>query len=312
MSSPAPLAVLSYNICFEAMTNRSGGTAGALGAQCPGPRDENNKLTGLTTCGQRTAAAIDAMPSAMGVSGFDIVGLQEASHWRWLQAAATGTLAKMQAVNSKAHWTEMVTFYDGSVFTLAHPPVLGSFDYLSGDPPAKERPFQILVLRRTGTAEGVIFANCHCPHGWDHNSHGESFYDFGTVARDLGEALAAVPLTDAEKAYRLVLLGDFNETGQRGRQVVPWKPFAKAGIETTVSMDTTPFTSPPADPQNGLNTCCEGGGQWTSSSGALLSGSPGGGDFIFDSHAPAQTHIPKLPPTDFDRTSDHLPVVATL
>lgn len=313
MPTPTPISVLSYNICFEAMTHNSGErySAHLLGARCPEVHDG----TGLTRCGHNTAAAIDAMPATLGVGGFDVVGLQEASRWRKLQPVSAA-LAGMTPVGTMADHTEMVSFYDPGRYTLAHP-ATGAFDaYAYGRHGTKvrktDRPYVILVLRETATGDGLIFVNCHCPHSSaTRGSSGPSYAHFSTVAADLGAALATLPLTAAEKAYRIVVVGDCNDAGWQGTLAEPnWTPFADAGIPTAVALDASRFSSP-VSPAEGLLTCCQPDGRWADASGALVAGWRGG-DYIFDSAAAAPTRIPALPATAFDLTSDHLPVVALL
>lgn len=312
MSSQAEsIAVLSYNICLEAMTQnvdgkRTGGSAAALGKRCTGPPH------GLTKCAQNMATAIDAMPGTLGISNFDLVGFQEASRANLLQKAAQATLDKLQPVFSMAARSEMASFFDDQKFDLSHT-IKSEFSDSSGD-----RPFQILVLNRKGTSDGVIFINCHCPHGGAVNlKHPKklTYSDFEAIAFDLGNALKTLPLTSAEKAYRIVTVGDFNDTGwdTTSHSVTPnhWMPVSEAGISTSISIDATPFTNPPKDVRLRLRTCCMPDGQWTDANGDLLEGWRGG-DYIFDSVSPAPAQIPALDANSFNLCSDHLPVVALM
>ncbi|MBC7929023.1 MAG: endonuclease/exonuclease/phosphatase family protein [Rubrivivax sp.] len=305
------IAVLSYNICLEAMTHnadgkRTHGSAYELGNRCTGPQH------GLTKCAQNMATAIDLMPATLGVNNFDLVGFQEASRGLLLQKAAGATLDKLLPVFSKATNSEMASFYDDQQFDLAHQ-ITSKFSDQSQD-----RPFQLLVLNRKGSSDGVIFINCHCPHASAANlAHPQklTYSDFGAIAFDLGNALKTLPLTNSEKDYRIVAVGDFNETGWdwASNSVTPnhWKPFSVAGILTNISIDPTPFTNPPKDVRLRLRTCCMGDGQWTDENGKLKEGSRGG-DYIFDSVAPAPAQIPSIDAKSFNLCSDHLPVVALI
>jgi endonuclease/exonuclease/phosphatase family metal-dependent hydrolase len=305
------IAVLSYNICLEAMTHnadgkRMHGSAVELGNLCTGPKH------GLTKCAQNMATAIDLMPATLGVSNFDLVGFQEASRGSLLQKAAGATLDKLTPVFSKATNSEMASFYDGQKFDLSHQ-ILAQFSDQSQD-----RPFQILVLNRKGTSDGVIFINCHCPHaGAENLAHPKklTYSDFKAIAFDVGAALKTLSLSTSEQAYRIVAVGDFNETGWNwGASVVTpnhWTPFSDAGISTSISIDPTPFTNPPKGVRLRLRTCCMGDGQWTDANGDLKEGSRGG-DYIFDSVAPAPAQIPSINAKSFNLCSDHLPVVALM
>lgn len=287
---------------------RKGGSAEALGDKCTG------KPHGLTKCAANMAAAIDSMPATLNVANFDLVGLQEASRWHLLQTASSTALDKLAAVGGQALHSEMASFYDAQKFDLLHQtPADARFSDSS-----KDRPFKILVLNRKNTSDGVIFINCHCPHGAAVNSqHPQklTYADFRAVAFDLGTALEALQLSAAEKAYRIVVVGDFNDTGWDTvtSSLVPhqWTPLESAGISTTVSIDPTPFVNPPQDVRLRLRTCCIDDGDWADSSGNLKEGWRGG-DYIFDSAQPAPAQIPALDKKYYSLCSDHLPVVALM
>jgi len=304
--STTSLFVLSYNICLEAMTHNvngtlQGGSAEALGKRCT----VVDQQTGLTCCAQNMAHAIDAMPAAMGVSGFSLVGFQEASRARLLHQGAA-SLAPLTMVHSKPYRSEMVSFYDPSLFTLKKK-FLGAFSDHSGD-----RPFQILVLDDISGSGGVIFINVHCPHGRSENTRhpGHQYGSLDTVALDLSAAAATMSLTAQEAQYRIIAVGDFNEAGwDWGKQVLSapsWAPLAGAQIPTTIAIKSTP------------RTCCQPDGRWAAGPhDTPLQGHPNvragnrGGDYIFDSRAPADAQVPShydpVPPK-----SDHLPVVAVI
>lgn len=270
--------VLTYNVSFEAMTNHSSGSAGALGRKCT-PIGQSK----LTICAQHMADTIDAIPNAVGADGLDFVGIQEASRWYELQAAAKQTLSQMAVVHSKANYTEMATFYHSGKYDLAQQ-VTSEFN--------PDRPFHILVLARKNQPGGAIFVNAHNPH---HD-------DFAGVQSKLSVALDTLPLSAAEKQYRIIVVGDFNETdwnwAQSGLTTHQWSPFADAGIATQVSIG------------NFVYSCCQADGVWSDGQGGIRKGMRGG-DYIFDSLAPADTRVPPTyDPTQLQ--SDHLPVMALL
>jgi len=272
------LVVLSYNICFQAMTNYSKGTAGALGKKCTTIGD-----TKLTICGQNMANMIDGIPKSLDGLELDLVGCQEASRWYLLQKAAKNTLNKMGALNSKSGRSEMVSFYNDDRFLLTHE-YEGQFK--------EDRPFQILVLKENDADSGVIFINAHNPHG----------YTFNQAQKHLSSALNTLNLSDSEKNYRIIAVGDFNETGWDWQtddmSQKRWKPFEDAGIDKSIAIDKYVYS------------CCQADGEWSDTSGGVKKGSRGG-DYIFDSDQAANTSIP----SGYDPAilqSDHLPVLGVL
>lgn len=75
------LLVLSYNVCWEAMSHHHGLPLGDACTFVPGNPH-------LTRCAVKVAHCIDAMPEAMGMDGFAFIGLQEASlWWEWRDLA---------------------------------------------------------------------------------------------------------------------------------------------------------------------------------------------------------------------------------
>lgn len=274
--SSNPLTVLSYNISFQAMTNNSHGSAGNLGRKCTCIGN-----TRLTKCAQNMADMIEAIPASLQVQTLDLVGLQEASRWSLLQVAAKWTLAKMGTVSTKFGKSKMVSFYNDNRFTLTKN-FNGEF--------SSDRPFQILVLKENlEPNQGVVFINTHNPHG----------YSFGQVQQHLSNAVSTF-LTDEEKKYRIIAVGDFNETGWHwnSSKLDPktWQPFTT--VDKTVSI------------QNVIFSCSEDDGEWSNGHGGIKKAQRGG-DYIFDSQSSAKIQVPPA----YDATklqSDHLPVVAVL
>jgi hypothetical protein len=295
-----PITALTYNISFEAMTNRSIGTATDLGKHCKTIGD-----TKLTICGKNMANMIDGIPASLSVGELDLVGIQEASRWHLLQDAAKNTLRLMGHVHSgstihrpgkKPATTEMVSFYNKNRFTLKHQ-YTGEF--------AKGRPYQILVLAETSSPkEGVIFINVHNPHPEHIKGHKKRPFTFDLMKDQLTVALDSLSLSDTEKQYRIIALGDFNETGWMGKKLSPkeWAPFASikdaTGKERTISLKKEVWS------------CCHNDGKWSDKKGNIVFGHRSG-DYIFDSAAPADnTYPPAYNPKLLQ--SDHLPIVAVL
>jgi len=278
LNSKNPIIVLSYNISFEAMTHNSHGSAGALGRKCTYIGN-----TKLTICGENMANMIDDIPVSVGVSSIDFVGLQEASRWYLLKSAAKNTLAKMEVVNTKSGRSEMASFYNEDRYILVKE---NNGEFI------RDRPFQILVLKEKTGDDGVIFINSHNPHG----------YTFNSVQHHLSKSISALYLTDEEKEYQIIIVGDFNETGwdwhTSDLEPKEWKPFQDAGINKDVAI------------KNVIFSCCQADGIWNNGQGGIRKGSRGG-DYIFNSTSPSTISVPKC--YDVDKLqSDHLPIIAVL
>ncbi|APX10964.1 endonuclease/exonuclease/phosphatase family protein [Tateyamaria omphalii] len=286
LDDTADTLVLTYNVCWEAMTHTSGrGSCGPMCQACPiVPGHEK-----LTECALNMAHCIDGLPSRLGVPNYAFVGLQEASRFWELTYHAPRTLGRMEAVHGKSRQETIACYYDPERYYLAHEPIESA---LSGG-----RPFQILICAETEGDGGVIFVNVH-------NGHGRE-YGFDLLTEKLSEAIQWRTLSEAERAYRVIVTGDFNEAGwdwSRGVLTTrSWRPFAQADIQTEVHIGPDqPFS------------CCQNntGGNWNAPGGGIAKGNRAG-DYVFDSHAPAKVQIP--PSFDPAYTqSDHLPVMALL
>jgi hypothetical protein len=309
--------VLSYNICFEAMTNSQHGAS--IGKECtyldPIKRD-------ITFCGVNIANMIDKTPNSMHYANFDFVGLQEASKCNELVKYAPGTIgaSNMGMILSKAQGSStvvdsnviqyvgasMATFYDKNKYTL--------IDSCCSQFSNKDltRPFHILLLQETATNDEIIFINVHTPHGHNENLKypGHYYSSFETVAFDLSAEALHLQTFDPTKNYRIIMTGDFNETGwdwsTGNMKTKTWSPLKNAGVMTSVSISQFVFS------------CSQDNGDWESANGQR------GGDYIFDSEAAAAINYPSIynffTPGTFNNPaakkthlqSDHLPVVAEL
>ncbi len=273
--TPTHIAVLSYNICFQAMTHNASGSAPVLGAKCtflPG--------TKLTTCAKNMAQMIEALPASLNVPSLDFVGFQEASYWYEQTAAAPNTLGKMQCFHSKEGRSDMASYYDGNKYTLVKS-FTGDF--------SRDRPYQILVLKNTFDSSGTIFINAHNPHG----------YSYDQMRTHYSNAVRG-KLSDAEKTYRIIAVGDYNETSwdwnKRDMYSHEWNPFKSEIMKTKISV-VGPIIS------------CAEDGKWADANVNAIG--MRGGDYIFDSRDPAPIQVPPLYKYD-QYMSDHLPIVALL
>lgn len=271
------MLVLSYNICWQCMTNTSRGSAPTLGAACTCTDHEpDTDNCARTVCTEDVARLIEATPADYGVEDYDFVALQEASNWPALIAAAPQTLGRLKAqpykVDGGHEWS--VVFWDSSRYTLSH-----QFGGDSGHGYA----FQVLVF----DAAETIFVNVH-------NCHSHQECSLSTLGDELSARLLDNLSHDEMKnrqSYRLIVAGDFNQAADvdsRGQMSIA--PLSHAGIATRVALQNPPVT------------CCSQARPWKGRRS---------GDFIFDSRSVSSPEIPTSYDTNVLR-SDHLPVVALL
>lgn len=312
MSANKSILVLSYNICFQAMTHDASGSAYDLGKSCIW-----SEKAGLTICAQNMAEFLDGVPSSSGHQNFDFVGIQEANNVANLQIAATKSLARLQMIFSKSHATnhahpmQMASFYDDTKYTLVDH-VCSQFSSKNTD-----RPFHILLLNNSSTQEKVIFINCHAPHGSNRNQqHPDYKYSsYEAVSYDLSHAVKTMTSFDPSDSYKIIMTGDFNELEWDFRaddiRSKVWKPLQYAGCDIEAKIDNVVFS------------CSESNGYWTGETGQR------GGDYIFSSGNAAKILVPSnytfAPAGIFNKTekeriklmksiwqSDHLPVMTQL
>jgi exonuclease III len=307
MISKKPILVLSYNICFQAMCNDSSGSAYELGKSCTWIVEDK-----LTICAQNMADFIDGAPTTLKYSNFDFVGLQEANKARYLQTAASQSLAKLEMKHSKTnatnggHAMQMASFYNPTKYKL--------IEYLPSQFNSRttDRPFHILILEDISTNEKIIFINVHAPHGGSENTKhpGHYYSSFDTVSYDLSAAAQSMSQFDASINYKIIMTGDFNETGwdwQTGNlRTMKWQPLAHAGIKINAEISNVVFS------------CNQPNGCWTSENGQR------GGDYVFSSGTAANIVVPsnyvfapKGSCGDISQMksiwqSDHLPVMSEL
>lgn len=296
-TSNTDLLVLSYNICYQAMTNSPHGSAATLGKLCVPAKG----VHGLTICAEHMAVMIDQLPQSLNFANFDLVGLQEANRWDLLQNQTSQTLNKMtplhSTVTSDGTTMHMTSFYDPAKYTLVK--------HYEGSL-RSQRPFQILVLVYNSSSEGIIFINVHAP---------QSYTQFEDIEAELYNGVQALNLTAAEKQYRIIATGDFNNTDwdwtAQDLKRKSWMPFQKSGIMVPIGISNVIFS------------CSEDDGNWLDARNPKCDihnpvGNPDcikkasrGGDYIFDSKNAAIIQVPpKYDPGVLQ--SDHLPVVAIL
>ncbi len=213
------LLVLSWNVCWQAMTGTSAASAPRLGELCepvPGTPE-------LTDCARTMAAFLRDAPAAVDPTreAFDLVALQEASRWEALVAAAGPSLGGLAVVRSTSGPEEMVTLHAPSL--VLERSVLAEF--------RAGRPFQVLLF-----AGDLVFVNLHADHD----------VDVDDVERALSAALVDA-LTPEERVAlrddRIVVAGDFNRIPSwDGRERIAFRPFVHAGIDTEVRAIDPPLS----------------------------------------------------------------------
>jgi hypothetical protein len=290
-SFSAAIKVLTYNVCWECLSNSSKGSAGRLGALCNWTtKDDQN----VTECSVNMAKTIDDASAAYGGSSipYDFVGLQEAQHMEPFKeiSAALKPLTMVDLNNS------LVSFYDHNKYTL-NKAIKGKFGAIQGS--RGGRPILISIFN-----ENIIFINLHAPH---------LKTDIRTTIEDaLSETLISSLTSEEIKGlehHRIIVTGDFNDHNgaifvdeKNGQEFIP---FRKAGIMTKVYLAS----------ENPVRTCCSNSVPYNSprpeSSGAprVLSQ----GDYVFDSEPKTSfTSFKKEVPTNYlvdIPQSDHLPVI---
>jgi len=305
MSTNNAYLVLSYNVCYQAMCHDAFGSAAGLGQSCTWIVQDQ-----LTICAQNMADFMDGAPGSVGYTNFDFVGTQESNNAQFLKAATKSSLANLAMIKSRSNATNgghdmhMASFYDGTKYTLVES-FCSQFNSHKTD-----RPFHLLILTNNATGDDIIFINVHAPHGSSQNTKhpGLTYSDFEAVAFDLSDAAKAMSKFDASKNYKLIMTGDFNETGWDWSKnflgTMTWQPLLNAGLKTQVGISNVVFS------------CNQSDGCWHSENGQR------GGDYVFSSGNPAKIIVPtnyKFAPQgachDVSKMksiwqSDHLPVMS--
>jgi hypothetical protein len=192
------------------MCHEDRGTAAPLGYSCTWIKENE-----LTICAQNMADFMDGVPTTVGHMNFDFVGLQEANKVEYLQAAAKKSLSNLYIIKSKSHATNgahpmhMASFYDSSKYNKIDS-VCSQFNSKNTD-----RPFHILLLEDKITGDEIFFINVHAPHGSTPNTKHPSYTysSFDAVSYDLSDAVKSIKKFDASDNYKIIMTGDFNETG---------------------------------------------------------------------------------------------------
>jgi len=293
--------VLSYNICWgcmEADTGDSTGMQNDLSKVCMKDADPPVKATGgengmglnITQCAANTGEAIREFNEAIGGSGYDLLGFQEASNVGDLYLDRKGmaletvlhsvpisrqTHAKgINIGKTKSSW--MASMYNPKRTGMHHVKIGGVLESDNG------RPWLILIFDDVK----LMFINVHNTHpgrGAQPRESWRGFPDEMSKHQDMEKALKDKP----ERAnYRSIVVGDFNDLKGDipGCITLPWS-------QSTLKLQE------PLPP-----TCCP----TKKNKEARFYG-----DYIFDSASTPQIRIPRSYDGEVPK-SDHMPVEAVL
>lgn len=295
LASPSRMKVLTYNVCWECMTNSKTGSAKRLGQQCTYKTVNNiaNTQIDATICAENMAKAIDEFDDYYGgnEAGYDFIGLQEAADWEKLKDLSH-SLSKMTAVEMRTSIQQFVSFYNQDKYDLEKE-INGALVDERKNAGGKieqhaDRLFQILIFKQP-----VIFVNVH-------NGHGDAFSRM-VVERKISAALKKVLTSDeieAKKNHRVIIVGDFNDHKNyfwpdQFKYGLSYVPFRYADLLTPVFFL--------AEPQG---TCCSTKIPFGAKNLRVS-------DFILDSEKIAPLSIVEVP-RNYDYASpksDHLPVI---
>lgn len=280
--------ILTYNICWQAMSNTAAGSTPELGAKCVKNPD------GTTLCMRNL---IDFIEDHDHIK-FDIIGLQESNRYRAI-IKHSNTLKKLNYVVHRSGIEDIVTFYNPE-FKLE---ALNVGEFKSG------RPFQILVF------DQMVVVNLHYNHSQSVDeleiklSHG-----FDRLYRDnkTTNKSKKLKLTVEEQTViydslitdkrPLVLLGDFNM--KRYKTKFACAPFSKsnAAENSKYKQHLKPLM---VATKSLVKSCCSDKALADKFDYTLS------GDFVLSSRSPTINKVPE----GYDYSSlisDHLPVMASI
>lgn len=187
--------VLSYNIYFKAMMNKS---------DCVSCMP---LVGGYTKCLDNVSKIIQSY------GPYDFVCLQEATNWRTIHEI-TPTLQEMAAVSQRFDLEEMVIFYDQNKFKLDE-----RANRLVGYMADRNRPFVILFFQGN-----LCVINVHAGHHYD-------IYRFNRYLQQALEGASAEFLPKL-KTYDIIMMGDFNNELKKGFSILGRRMY---GINQTLT-----------------------------------------------------------------------------
>jgi endonuclease/exonuclease/phosphatase family metal-dependent hydrolase len=290
--------ILTYNICWQAMSSVAAGSTPLLGEKCIKHAD------GTTTCMRNL---IDFIEDHDHIK-FDIIGFQEANKYKTI-IKHSNTLKTLNYLVHRSGPEDIVTFYNPK-FKLE---VMANGEFQSG------RPFHLLVFNK------AVVINLHNGHTLDMNEvekytskafdnleyykssstnsiHSKSK---GKLSKKLKRRLGKISLSKSvdilesilNKERPLIVLGDFNLKDYK-RDVVMY-PFKYSSI-----LDPLKSSKVVVSAEKIVMSCC-------SNKSADKLYYTHSGDFILSSRDSTINHLP----TGYSYStliSDHLPVMATI
>jgi hypothetical protein len=181
------IKVLSYNIYWKAMTTKT--NALSYLPEC-GPIIKNLLTDGHTKCLANVAKFIEVN------APYDFVGLQEATNWKKIRII-TPCLQKMKSFDIETYKGIMVTFYDGTKYSLD--PYANNLVGHLEDP---YRPFIVLFFQQK-----ICLINLHAGHNSD-------VYNFDQyLIRTIYDKYLpnASVFLNKLRSYDIIMMGDFND-----------------------------------------------------------------------------------------------------
>lgn len=275
--------ILTYNICWQAMSNTAAGSTPELGEMCVKNPD------GTTLCMRNLIDFIEAHDHIK----FDIIGLQESNRYNTI-IKHSNTLKKLNYLVHRSGIEDIVTFYNPEFKLEAL--YVGEFN--SG------RPFQILVF------DQMVVVNLHNNHNQSVEELEAKLSDgFNKLHRAYSKTKTGLKIKLEEQVTiydsiitdkrPLVLLGDFNMKRYKTKFVCA--PFSKSNAAKT-SKHIKPLV---VATKSLVKSCCSDK-TISDKFNYTLSG-----DFVLSSRSSTINKVPE----GYDYSSlisDHLPVMASI
>jgi hypothetical protein len=277
--------VLTYNICWQAMSNIAAGSTSLLGEKCVKNAD------GTTLCMRNL---IDFIEDHDHIK-FDIIGLQESNRYKTI-IKYSNTLKKLNYVVHRSGPENITTFYNPSFKLEAL--YVGEFN--------AGRPFQILVF------DQLVVVNLHYNHSQSVDLL-ENVLSNGFNKLHKADSDTKLKLEEQVDIYEsmisntrpLVLLGDFNM--KYYKKVFKCEPFkqSKAAKEYTKTNTNKNLKQLVVSTESLVKACCSDKSSPDKFNYGLS------GDFVLSNCPPTINKIPE----GYDYSSlisDHLPVMTVI
>ena len=283
-----PIKILTWNICWQCMTNKNTGSASELALKCKMFLDKTN-----TSC-------LNNVSKFINNTKYDFIGLQEASNWEKIYES--NIKDSMGCIHCKLlNKEDMVTFYNKDRFI----PIFANFDNLVPMGEKGIRPYQVIFFEEKDTINKYIFINLHNAHGYSKekleksiNIDAHQYFKFDpkskkfkrTLFKNLDTVLNDISNYINNNKFKVIVLGDFNDNYWNGLNI---------NIKNRVSSNKEP-----------PKTCCNTNRKSNTPERII-------GDYILinsELKYIVDCEVPKNfeKNSDIYPTSDHLPVTATV